>query len=48
MKKLILFYPSLERGGVKRNFFNFIKNAKSYNIPIHIITDKKIEKKKLK
>jgi glycosyltransferase involved in cell wall biosynthesis len=47
MKKLILLYPSLERGGVKRNFFNFIKNAKSYNTPIHIITDKKIKKKNL-
>mgnify|MGYP001248150381 FL=1 len=45
MKKLILFYPSLERGGVKRNFLNFINVVKSYNLEIHIITDQKIDKK---
>jgi glycosyltransferase involved in cell wall biosynthesis len=45
MRKLILFYPSFERGGVKRNFLNFIKIVKSYNLEIHIITDKKIDKK---
>jgi glycosyltransferase involved in cell wall biosynthesis len=47
MKKLILFYPNLERGGVKRNFLNFINITKFYNIEIHIITDKKINKKYL-
>ena len=44
MKRLILFYPSFERGGVKRNFLNFIKIVKNYNFKIHIITDKKIKK----
>jgi len=45
MKKLILFYPSFERGGVKRNFVNFIDIAKQSNFEIHIITDKKIKKR---
>jgi glycosyltransferase involved in cell wall biosynthesis len=45
MKKLILFYPSFERGGVKRNFLNFVNIVKSYNFETHIITDKKIDKK---
>ena len=48
MKKLILFYPSFERGGVKRNFVNFIDIAKQSNFEIHIITDKKIKKRFLK
>mgnify|MGYP001286074925 CR=1 FL=1 len=45
MKKLILFYPSFERGGVKRNFLNFIDTVKRGNYEIHIITDKRIKKK---
>ena len=47
MKKLILLYPSNERGGVKRNFLSFVKIIKNKNINTEIITDKNLKKKYL-
>ena len=47
MKNIILFYPSFERGGVKRNFINFLRILKKFKLKTFIITDGKIEKKYL-
>ena len=42
INNVILIYPSYERGGVKKNFLNYIKALKKNNLKINIISDKKI------
>ncbi len=42
INNVILIYPSYERGGVKKNFLNYIKVLKKKKLNINIISDKKI------
>ena len=44
MKNIILVYPAYERGGVKKNFLNYLSVFKKIKYNIHIISDKKILK----
>ena len=44
LKKIIIFYPNSERGGVINNLIN-ISNYLSKYYEIHLITDKKNIKK---
>ena len=44
-KNLVIFYPSLEKGGVTKILENLIKHNHKMNI--HIITSKKLLKKKI-
>ena len=44
LKKIIIFYPNSERGGVINNLIN-ISNYLSMYYEIHLITDKKNNKK---
>ncbi len=42
MKNVILVYPAYERGGVKKNFINYVNILKKNRFNIYIISDKKI------
>ena len=44
MRNIILIYPSYERGGVKKNFLNYLDVLKKENFNIFIISDHKILK----
>ncbi len=44
IKDIFLIYPSFERGGVKKNFLNYIKVLKKKYSKINIISDRKILK----
>lgn len=44
MKNIILVYPAYEKGGVKKNFLNYLNVFKQNNYNIYIISDKKILK----
>ena len=47
MKKIIIFFPSFERGGVELNTINIVKFLKKKKIDVHIVVSKIKEKDKI-
>jgi hypothetical protein len=48
LKNIIIFYPSMERGGVTINLYNLLNYFNSSRIATHLISNKDFSDKKIK
>ena len=48
LKNIIIFYPSMERGGVTINLYNLVSYFNKKGINIHLISNKDLSDKKIR